>query len=92
MEINQADRHTIKFCTGTRNVSFVRVLSPGGEVEFSQSGENVEEDNIIEFANNWIVRVSSAMVDEQGLLEVDLDFLGLMNFFELLAHFATMGC
>ena len=87
---DQSMRHTIKFCAGPKSVSLSRVLSPEGELEFRKTGEGVEDDDITKFAENWIMRVAPLFITEQGMIELNLDFLGLMQFLELVSYFAPI--
>ena len=59
---DQALRHTIKLSAGPKSVSFSRVLSPDGELEFRKSGDDVEDDDITEFALNWNMRVAQVII------------------------------
>ena len=87
---DQSMRHTIKFCAGPKSVSLSRVLSPEGELEFRKTGDGVDDDDITEFAENWIMRVAPLFITEQGMIELNLDFLGLMQFLELVSYFAPI--
>ena len=81
----QEMKETVKFYRGEEGVSFSRVgWYSGGEIEFSKSGDLVEDDDVIDFADNWI-----EVVKKKGFIENDPDYVEIMNFVKFLPYFAT---
>ena len=84
LKTENMDKKKVKFSAGPKSATFTKKTLVNGDVEMTQSGENLEEETMIEFAKNWIDR-ASGHVDLTFILTI-IDFDGITQHFEALEN------
>ena len=86
LKTENSNKKKVKFSAGPKSATFEKVLLPDGGVEITKSGENLEDEDIIEFANDWIDRARGHVDLLWGLPSI----LRLIDYDEITSHFEAL--